>query len=137
MPKPAEIVAALGDLSAIDDYVTLKCEMVDLFDMLADCMKGWSDERPAQIMRKMTATIETVPYDVLVELGHSYSTTLICFVLMLHVVHRDVPDYADAHDLVLTLLDELRGINLEHPDTQKAIEQIEAILRSARRHRPD
>ena len=31
MPKPAEIVAALGDVSAIDSYATLRAEMVDLF----------------------------------------------------------------------------------------------------------
>jgi hypothetical protein len=35
---------------------------------------------------------------------------------------------AAAHDLVLTLLDELRSINLDHPDTQKAIEEINFII---------
>jgi hypothetical protein len=39
MPKPAEIVAALGDVSAIDSYATLQAEMVDLFTSLADGMK--------------------------------------------------------------------------------------------------
>ena len=39
MPKPAEIVAALGDVSAIDSYATLRAEMVDLFTDLADWMK--------------------------------------------------------------------------------------------------
>jgi hypothetical protein len=33
-------------------------------------------------------------------------------------MHADAPDYADAHDLVLTLLDELRSIDLDHPDTR-------------------
>ena len=51
MPKPAEIVAALGDVSAIDSYATLQAEMVDLFTSLADGMKDWSDERPVQIHR--------------------------------------------------------------------------------------
>jgi hypothetical protein len=40
------------------------------------------------------------------------------------VFDADAPDYTDAHDLVLTLLDELQSINLDHPDTQKAIELI-------------
>ena len=36
MPKPAKIVAALGDVSAIVSYATLQAEMVDLFTDLAD-----------------------------------------------------------------------------------------------------
>jgi hypothetical protein len=39
VPKPAEIVAALGDVGAIDSYATLLAEMVDLFTSLADYMK--------------------------------------------------------------------------------------------------
>jgi len=46
-----------------------------------------------------------------------------------------VPDYADAHDFVLALLDRLRSIDLDHPDTQKAIEQIKAIFGSLGRSR--
>ena len=67
MPKPAKIVAALGDVSAIVSYATLQAEMVDLFNDLAD----WCDDRTAQIMRKMADTVGTVPYDV-AEFGHSY-----------------------------------------------------------------
>ena len=129
MPKPTEIVAALCDVSAIDSYATLQAEMVDLFTSLADRMKELNEERPAQIMRKMAATIGTVPYDMLAELGHSYSPTLLAAVI-LDILHADAPDYADAHDFVLTLLDELRSIDLDHPDTQKAIEKIEVILKS-------
>ena len=114
MPKPAEIVAALGDVSAIDSYATLQAEMVDLFTDLAD----WNDDRSAQIMRKMAATVGTVPYDMLAELGHSYNPTLLAAVI-LDILHADAPDYADAHDFVLTLLDKLRRIDLDHPDTQE------------------
>jgi hypothetical protein len=128
MPKPAEIVAALGDVSAIDSYATLRAEMVDLFTSLSDCMKDRNDERQAQIFRKMAATVETIPYDMLAEFGHNYNSVLISAVLILHL-HADAPDYADAHDLVLTLLDELRSIDLDHPDTQKAIEEIKVILK--------
>ena len=67
MPKPAEIVAALGDVSAIDSYATLRAEMVDLFTDLVDRMKDRNDERQALIFRKMAATVETIPYDILAE----------------------------------------------------------------------
>ena len=88
-----------------------------------------NEERPAQIMRKMAATIGTVPYDMLAELGHNYDPVFIA-TLILNDLYNDLPDYADAHDFVLTLLDELRSIDLDHPDTQKAIEKIEVILKS-------
>jgi hypothetical protein len=71
MPKPAEIVAALGDLSAIDRYETLRAEIVDLFTMLSDRMKDWNDKRPALIMQKMAATVGSIPYEVLAEFGHN------------------------------------------------------------------
>jgi hypothetical protein len=48
-------------------------------------------------------------------------------------LHLDAPDYADAHDLVFTLLDELRSIDLDHPGTQKAIEEIKVIFKSTGR----
>jgi hypothetical protein len=131
MPKPTEIVAALGDVSAIESYATLRAEMVDLFTDLAD----WHDGRSAQIMRKMAATVGTIPYDVLAEFGHSYNAPLLAAVI-LDNLYADAPDYADAHDFVLTLLDQLREIDLDHPDTQKAIEQINAILESAGRPKP-
>ena len=133
MPKRAEIVAALSDISAIESYATLKAEMVDMFTDLAEHMSSLDDKRPAQIMRKMVATIDTVPYDMLAELGHNYHPTLICAVMILHAAHAEVPDYSDARDLVETLLDELRRIDLEHPDRRKAIEMIDAILKNARR----
>jgi hypothetical protein len=44
-------------------------------------------------------------------------------------LHADAPDYADAHDLVLTLLDELESIDLDHPGAQKAIDEIKVPLR--------
>src|SRR5262245_55843111 len=128
MPKPAEIVAALGDVSAIESYATLRGEMVDLFTDLVDWMKNRNDERQAKIFRKMAATVDTIPYDMLAEFGHNYNPVLISAVLLQHL-DADAPDCADAHDLMLTLLDELRRIDLDHPDTQKAIEEIKVIFR--------
>jgi hypothetical protein len=128
MPKPAEIIAALGDVSAIDSYATLRAEMVDLFTDLAEWMKGRNDERQAQIFRKMAATVDTIPYDMLAEFGHNYNPVLLSTVLFLHL-HTDAPDYADAHDLMLSLLDRLRRIDLDDPDMQKAIEAIELIFK--------
>jgi hypothetical protein len=125
MPKPTEIVAALGDVSAIESYATLQAEIVDLFTTMAD---GLNQERPAQIMRKMAATVETIPYDVLAEFGHYYDPALIVAFLLQWAWHDDPPDYEDAHDLVLSFLDEFRRIDLDHPDTQKAIEHINGIL---------
>ena len=136
MPKPAEIVAALGDVSAIASYATLQTEMVDLFTCLADGMKNWDDKRPAQIMRKMAATVDTVPYDMLAEFGHSYNPAFLAAVILEHILYADAPDYADAHDFVLTLLDQLREIDLDHPDTQKSIEQIEIFFKSIGRPPP-
>jgi hypothetical protein len=136
MPKPAEIVAALGDVSAIDSYATLRAEMVDLFTDLANWMKDWNDERQAQIFRKMAATVGTIPYDMLAEFGHNYNPELISSILIRQVFHADTPDYADAHDLMLILLDELRTIDLDHPDTQKAIEKIKAIFKFTGRPNP-
>jgi len=94
MPKPAEIVAALGDVSAIESYATLRAEMVDLFTSLADWMKDRNDERQAQIFRKMAATVEMIPYDMLAEFGHNYNPVLISAVLIVQVFHADAPDYA-------------------------------------------
>jgi DNA invertase Pin-like site-specific DNA recombinase len=68
--------------------------------------------------------VETVPYDVLAEFGYNYDEALITALLLRPILYGDVPDYADAPDLVLTLLDELRRIDLDHPDTQKAIDLI-------------
>jgi len=82
MPKPTEIVAALGDVSAIESYATLQAEMVDLFTTMADGLKKRNQERPAQIMRKMAATVETIPYDVLAEFGHNYDSALIAAFLL-------------------------------------------------------
>ena len=124
MPKPAEIVAALGDVSAIDSCEALRAEIVDLFTDLVDWMKNRNDERRAQIFRKMAATVETIPYDMLAEFGHNYGWVMISAVLLEEIWHPDAPDYADAHALMLTLLDKLRRIDLDHPDTQKAIELI-------------
>jgi len=133
MPKPAEIVVALGDVSAIESYATLQAEMVDLFSSLADCM---NDESSVQIMRKMAATVGTVPYDMLAELGHRYNPALIA-ALILNELLGDASDYADAHDFVLTLLDEMRSIDLDHPDTRMAIEQCEGIFKSIGRPKSD
>ena len=130
MPKPAEIVAALGDVSAIDSYAMLRAEMVDLFTTLANCMKDRNDERQAQICHKMAATVETIPYDMLAEFGHNYNPYLISALLWQQVFDANAPDYDNAHDLVLTLLDELRRIDLDHPDTQKRIELIKVAFDS-------
>ena len=75
MPKPSEIVAALGDISDIESYATLQADMVNLFNAIAD-QKDRNDQRSAQIMRKMAATIETVPYDMLVEFNYAYDEAL-------------------------------------------------------------
>ena len=136
MPKPAEIVAALGDVSAIDSYATLRAEMVDLFTDLVDWMKDRNDERQAQIFRKMAATVETIPYDMLAEFGHNYGSVLISVVLFEQIWHPGAPDYADAHALMLTLLDKLRRIDLDHPDTQKVIEMIKVTFGSTGRPNP-
>ena len=134
MPKSDEIIAALGDASGIASYQTLKAEMIELFTDMADRMSHWKDQRPALIMRKMAATIDTVPHDMLAEFGHSYNPTLLACVTIFHVLCPDVvPDFADARDLMQTLLDELRSIDLDHPDTQKAIEEFEDILKSSDR----
>ena len=124
MTKPAEIVAALGDVSDIVSYATLRAEMVDLFTDLAD----GSDDRTARIMRKMADTVGTVPYDMLAEWSQ-LNPALLAAVIMDNL-HADAADYADAHDFVLTLLDQLREIDLDHPDTQKDIEQLEIIFKS-------
>jgi hypothetical protein len=42
-------------------------------------------------------------------------------------------DYESAHDFLVDMLDELRSIDLDHPDTQKAIEEINVILKSTGR----
>src|SRR5262245_40560666 len=96
MPKPAQLVAALGDVSASESYATLRAEMVDLFTDLVDWMKKRNDERQAQLFRKMAATVDTIPYDMLAEFGHNYNPILISAVLFLHL-DADAPDYADAH----------------------------------------
>ena len=136
MTKLAEIVAALGDVSAIDSYAALQAQMVDLFADLADAMKDRKDERSALIFRKMAATIGSVPCDLLAELGHCYTSELIAVQIM-DDLDTDVPDHADAHDFVCALLDRLRSIDLDHPDTQKAIEQIKAIFGSRGGRRAD
>ena len=55
---------------------------------------------------------------------------MISAVLLEEIWHPDAPDYADAHALMLTLLDKLRRIDLDHPDTQKAIELIKVAFDS-------
>ena len=127
MPKPAEIVAALGDLSDIESHATLQAHMVDLFTSAADGMKKWNRQRPALIMRKMAATVETVPYDLLAEFGYDYDEFLIVAFFLKEMLYDDMPDYPDAHELMLTMLDELRRIDLDHPDTQKAIDLIREV----------
>src|SRR5262245_47978002 len=130
MPKPAEILAALGVVAAMKSNARFRAGRVDLLTSLADWMKERNDERQAQIFRKMAATVEMIPYDMLAEFGHDYNPVLISAVLIVQVFHADAPDYVDAHDLVLTLLDELRSIDLDHPDTQNAIEGIKVIFKS-------
>ena len=79
---------------------------------------------------RSSATVETIPYDVLAEFGHNYNPYLISAFLWQQVFNVDTPEYADAHDLVLTLLDKLRRIDLDHPDTQKAVELIKVAFNS-------
>ena len=88
-------------------------------------------------MRPVTRTIALflLLIGMLAEFGHNYNPVLISAVLFLHL-DADAPDYADAHDLMLNLLDELRSINLDHPDTQKAIEEIKIIFESTGRPNP-
>jgi hypothetical protein len=136
MPKPTEIIATLGDISGIDNYAMLQAHMVDLFTTMAEVAKKWNLERPAQNMRKMVATAEMVPYDMLAEFGYNYDETVMTALLLGQMLDDDVPDYADAHDLMLTLLDELRRIDLDHPDTQKALEMVKVLLKSGKRPNP-
>ena len=74
---------------------------------------------------------------MLAEFGHNYNPALIASTFIRHVARNDLPDYADAHDLMLTLLDELQSIDLDHPDTQRFIQKVEAFFTSMRRPRPD
>jgi hypothetical protein len=120
-------------MSAIKSYATLQAEMIDLFTAVADDMDELNDKRAALIMRKMAATVETIPYDMLAEFGHNYDPVLISCAVLQQIWHIDAADYANAHDLVLTMLDWLRSIDLDHPITRKAIEMIETILESAGR----
>jgi hypothetical protein len=128
MSKSTEIVAALGDISAIKSYATLQAEMVELFTDMADCERGRSGGRPEQILRKMAATVDTIPYDVLVEFDN-YDAALIASRLLLWV-WNDAPDYTDAHHLVLTLVDDLRSINLDHPQTRMALKMLDTFFES-------
>jgi hypothetical protein len=137
MLKPAEIVAALADVSDINSLATLQAQMVELFTDVADGLKKKDDERRSLIFCKMAATIETVPHDMLAEFGHNYDPALIAAVVLQQIWSDEAPDYADAHDLVLALLDELRSLDLDHPDAQKAIDEVEAILISMGRPNPD
>jgi hypothetical protein len=134
MPKSDEIVAALADISAIDSHEALKAEMVEWFSDLANYMNRRKDERAALVMRKMAATIDTVPYDMLAEFGHNYDVELIALMMFEHVVAPEVlPDYANAQNLMATILNELRTIDLDHPDTQQAIELTRKVFRDAGR----
>ena len=82
--------------------------MVDLLATMADGMEDWSNKRATQIMRKMVTTVHKVPYDMLAECGHNYDPVLLAAVMILQVSRDDLPDYANVHDLMLTVLDELR-----------------------------
>ena len=84
----------------------------------------------------MAATVDTVPYDMLVEFGYNYDETLMVALLLREMLNDDVPDYADAHELMLTLLDELRSINLDHPDAQEAIDVFNKFLGRPNPHAP-
>ena len=71
MPTPAEIIAALGDISDIESESELRSRMVGLFTEIAHRTNRREDPRPSQIFRKMTSTVDTIPYNLLVEFGHN------------------------------------------------------------------
>jgi hypothetical protein len=133
MSRTNEIVAALADVSSIDGYETLRAEMVDWFSDQSERMRAWEDKRPSQIMCKMVATIDTVPYDMLVEFGHSYNSTLLSYAMLLRCCDHEMPDYADAYALVQTMLDDLRYMASDHPDAQNALHGMDALFKDLRR----
>jgi hypothetical protein len=87
-------------------------------------------------MQKMATTVGSIPYEVLAEFGHNYNPTLLTLVIYPRIASAagiEVADYESAHDFLVDMLDELRSIDLDHPDTQKAIEEINVILKSTGR----
>ena len=126
-----------ANINAIDSYETLRAEMIELFVDLSERMRVWDDKRPSRIMRKMAATINTVPHDTLLELGHS-DPNVLCLMVALHCGHGEIPDFADAHALVLTILDDLqirqsaelhRAQNISDLDNE-TLNYAEAILKN-------
>jgi hypothetical protein len=124
MPKPSEIVAALGDINVIASHEKLQTGLVGFLTMMADAAEKCCDaERQAEIIRRAATTVETVPYHLLVELNYDYDETMLTSVLI-GLWDDDVPDYIDAHDLVFTLLDKLRS----RTRSSKATEQATSFL---------
>jgi hypothetical protein len=107
-----------GDTGGIDTHEALRAEMVEMFTGLADRMRRREDNRLALILRKMAATIDTVPYDTLAELAQLRSLAdqlcddparLACRCTRLRRRAR-----SGAH-----VARRLRGIDLDHPDIPK------------------
>ena len=116
-----------ANINAIDSYETLRAEMIELFADLSERMRVWDDKRPSRIMRKMVTTVDTVPYEMLAEFGHSYNPTLLCFVVVLHCGHNEMPDYDDARALVQIMLDDLRNMDIDDVD-KETYNRVEALL---------
>ena len=98
-------------------------------------MKDRNDKRPAQIMRKMAATVETVPYDMLAEFGHSYNPYLITAVILkICTPMRPITPMPTTLSSPCSI--SCGSIDLDHPNTQKAIEQLEIFFTSMGRPSP-
>jgi len=131
MRNPTEIAAVLGDMSAVDNAI-LQAATIDLFTGLANAIDELNYKRAALIMRKMAATVATVPYELLAEFGYNYDPVLIGCAVRQQIFRMDVADYVNAHDLVLTMLDWLRSIDFDDPNTQEMIEKMEVTLQCVR-----
>ena len=84
---------------------------------------------PAQIMRKMAATVGTVPYDMLAEFGHSYNPTLIAAADPGRFARRCTRLRRCSRLVCSPCWMSCGASTLDHPDAQRAIEEIKAILK--------
>src|SRR6266480_6688258 len=133
MPKPDEIVAALADVSAVDSYETLQAELVDLFAdpggpheglerqaSRPDHAKDGGDgqQRPLRGAGRVRPQLQSHSAHV----GH-LSAYYVCVRLRGGRL-RQRPRLPARN-----MLDELRGIDLDHPYMQKAIEEIKLVFK--------
>lgn len=104
MPKPSKIAKLQPKPSSI---AKLQAEWNDRFNSFAKLMQD-KDQPYSQVLREMAATLKTVPEDDLAELDYNYDPFLIDSLLHVLICNNRVHDFANAHDLILTMLDGLR-----------------------------